>query len=343
MSAAAIEEFLSHYKTSGQLLIDSRSEGEYERGHIPGAINIPILNNEHRAIVGTIYKQKGRQEAVLKGFELSGPMFHSMMLKVRDLCKESPVMVYCWRGGMRSGILCWLLNMAGIKTTVLSGGYKRYRNWSLHQFTIDRKIIILGGRTGSGKTEMLQQLNSLGENIICLEGLASHKGSAFGALGQPEQPTQEHFENELAFLLSDIDHSKLLWLENESRNVGKIKLPDAFFDLMQRSPIIEMNVTHEIRSERILKEYGDFSKDVLAEKTMKLERRMGGENVRESVRRLNDNDMQGWLNPLLRYYDKTYSLSNDLRTPPFRLNNDVSWKEPQKEASELISKVKQYI
>ncbi|MEP7265546.1 MAG: tRNA 2-selenouridine(34) synthase MnmH, partial [Bacteroidota bacterium] len=225
MSAAVIEEFLSLYKTSGQLLIDSRSEGEFARGHIPGSLNVPILNDESRAIVGTTYKKNGRQEAVLKGLELSGPLFHSLVLKVSNLCNGSPVMVYCWRGGMRSGILCWLLNLAGIKTTVLSGGYKRYRNWSLHQFTINRKLIILGGRTGSGKTEMLQRLKDLGENMICLEGLASHKGSAFGSLGQAEQPTQEHFENELAFALSNIDDSDRLWLENESRNVGRIKIP----------------------------------------------------------------------------------------------------------------------
>ncbi|MEP7265565.1 MAG: hypothetical protein ABI772_13750, partial [Bacteroidota bacterium] len=103
------------------------------------------------------------------------------------------------------------------------------------------------------------------------------------------------------------------------------------------------NVSREIRSERILKEYGDFSKDLLAEKTMKLEKRMGGQHVREAVRRLNDNDKQGWLNLLLDYYDKSYGVSNDLRTPLIRLNTDVSWNEPQKEAEELISKVKQHI
>jgi tRNA 2-selenouridine synthase len=336
-SITLIEEFLELYKSTGRLLIDARSEGEYGKGHIPGAVNIPLLNNENRAIVGTTYKQKGRKEAVIKGFELSGPLFHSMILKVNEINDSSNVMVYCWRGGMRSAVLCWILEMAGIKTTILKGGYKQFRNWSLSQFTKDRNLVILGGKTGSGKTEMLKIIKDEGEQVVCLETLASHRGSAFGSLGQATQPSQEHFENMLAFQLGALNPERPLWLENESRNIGVIKIPDALFEQMRKALVIEMNVPRPLREARILNEYGSFSKEELNDKTIKLIKRMGGQNVKESVQRLMENNLPGWLNPLLDYYDRTYSFGNELRNPEQVVSVDVNWSVPQLEAQQLIN------
>ena len=196
-----IDDFLKLYRKKSPLLIDTRSEKEYEKAHIPGAVNIPILNNEHRHIVGTIYKEEGRQAAVMKGFELVGPLFKEKMEMALQLAEGREVFVYCWRGGMRSNILAWLLKMAGLRVTLLQGGYKAFRNYLLPILDVEYKIIILGGQTGSGKTEMLSLLKSAGEQVIDLEHLASHKGSAFGLLGMPEQPSQEQFENMLALEL----------------------------------------------------------------------------------------------------------------------------------------------
>jgi tRNA 2-selenouridine synthase len=331
------EDFLSLYKVSKPLLIDTRSEGEFARGHIPGAINIPLLNNEQRAVVGTTYKKKGRQEAVLKGFELAGPLFHKMILKVSKLSDAPEVMVYCWRGGMRSAVFCWMLNLAGYKTTVLKGGYKKYRSWCQEQFSRPYNIVVLGGKTGSGKTEMLHYLKQQGQQTICMETIASHRGSSFGALGQQPQPTQEHFENMLGFELHDIKKEAPVWLENESRNVGSIKIPDVLFERMRTSKVVEMQVARKIRIMRILKEYGAFSKEMLAENTMKLERRMGGQNVREAVKMLFNDDYDGWLNLLLEYYDRTYDYSNTQRGESLKALVEIKWQKPEEEVLALIN------
>jgi tRNA 2-selenouridine synthase len=331
-----IQEFLSAYRLSGCALIDARSEGEFRRGHIPGAVNIPLLNDAARVVVGTTYKQQGRSEAVLKGFELAGPLFHQMILQTRTLAPSNEVMVYCWRGGMRSAVFCWMLNMAGIKTTVLKGGYKSFRNWCLQQFVQPRDVVILGGKTGSGKTEMLNYIKELGEQVLCLETLARHKGSAFGSLGQEPQPTQEHFENGLAFQLGSTDRKKRLWLENESRNVGSVKIPDPLFEMMRKARVVEMNVEKSIREKRILNEYGSFGKDMLAEKTKKLEKRMGRQHVQAALKELYDDNIEQWLAYLLDYYDRTYAYSNELRDSEYHSIIDVKWIDPALEAKELI-------
>lgn len=137
-------------------------------------------------------------------------------------------MMYCWRGGMRSNISAWILTMAGYKVSLLKGGYKTYRNWALQQFILQRNIVVLGGKTGSGKTALLQLIKEKGEQVISLESLAHHKGSAYGSLGQLPQHSNEHFENLLAYQLWQTNAEELLWLENESRTIGYNKIPDSF-------------------------------------------------------------------------------------------------------------------
>ena len=319
------------------MLIDSRSEGEYEKGHLPGAVNIPLLNNENRAIIGKIFKENGRQDAVLKGFELAGPLFHQMITQTLTLTDNKEVMVYCWRGGMRSNILAWLLNMSGFNVLLLKGGYKSYRQWALQQLAITRKLIILGGKTGSGKTAMLQYIHLLGKQMICLESLANHKGSAFGSLGQLPQPTQEAFENLLAFQLAETDPTQKLWLENESRNIGFIKIPDPLFEMMRVAPVIEMDVKQVIRKERILNEYGVFTSEQLEERTRKLTKRMGGQHVKSAIEFLMEGDVQGWVLLLLNYYDKTYDHSNSQRPPEKIHTINVEWSNPDSEVLQLIA------
>ena len=298
-------DFINLFRQGKYLLLDVRSEAEFLQGHIPGAVNVPLLNNAKREEIGKVYKRKGRQEAVLKGFELVGPLFHDILLKIISLNESNEVLVYCWRGGMRSGIIGWLLTMSGIKNTLLQGGYKAYRRMVLDEFEKNRSVYILGGKTGSGKSELLSMLKSKGQQVVCLESLANHKGSAFGALGMKPQPTQEQFENLLAWELSVCNREQPLWLENESRNIGSVKIPDALFELMRKGPVAEVMVDSNERKSRILKEYGLFPVEALAEKTAKLVKRMGGQNVKAALTHLNNDDKNSWLNLLLDYYDKT--------------------------------------
>ena len=186
-------DFMNEAKDS--IVLDVRSEGEYKQGHLPGAINVPLLNNEERKIVGTTYKQVGREAAVIKGFELVGHKFADYIKLVQKLSPSKKISVYCWRGGMRSNTMGWLLQLSGFNVTVLKGGYKTFRNWALETLKEERNVVILGGKTCTGKTELLKKLKEKGEQVIDLEQLACHKGSTFGSLGQDAQPSNEHFEN----------------------------------------------------------------------------------------------------------------------------------------------------
>jgi len=238
-------EFLEAIKEEDALLLDARSPKEYKHAHIPGAVNVPLLNDAQREKVGITYKKEGRDAAVLKGFELVGPHFADIIRHVRSLGEGKAIYVYCWRGGMRSGILAWLLSTAGFRVYRLEEGYKSYRALVLETLKVPRNIIILGGKTGSGKTELLAELSHLGEQIIDLEKLANHKGSSFGALGQEPQPSNEQFENLLFTCLENLKNDQVIWLENESRSIGSVKIPDSLFDQMRVAGVVEVDVPTE--------------------------------------------------------------------------------------------------
>ena len=324
-----VDDFLVQQKIRKAVLFDTRSEKEFEKAHIPGAVSLPLLSNEHRHIIGTIYKEHGREAAVLKGFELVGPLFHEKLQIAKKLAGDQEVFLYCWRGGMRSNIMAWLFQMIGLKVTLLEHGYKSYRNHVLQIFEEEYRFLILGGMTGSGKTEVLQDLEKLNEQMIDLEHLASHKGSAFGLLGMPEQPSQEHFENLLADALFEKNKNELLWLENESRNIGKVNLPQVFYNRMKAAPIIEMEVSVEERSKRILVEYGIFAKELLAENTRRIEKRLGGQHMKQALIHLEENDLEAWLKIILNYYDKTYTFSNERRESKQMLKVPFKWTDKE--------------
>jgi len=292
-----IEEFLLKYKlTPKSVLLDTRSSAEFLKASIPGAVSLPLLDNESRAIIGTIYKKEGREAAVLKGFELEGPRFHEKIRRALELAPEKEVFIYCWRGGMRSNIMAWLLQMVGFKVTLLKGGYKTFRNWALQQFEIERKVVVLGGKTGSGKTAILERLQTLGEQVVDLEAIANHRGSAYGALGKSEQPSQEFFENLLAIRLFEIDSSIRVWMENESRLIGKVKIPNSIYNLICSSLLINIDVPILDRKKIILEDYGKFPISDLIEKTELLSKRMGPQNVKAAVIALRESNYDEWLN-----------------------------------------------
>jgi tRNA 2-selenouridine synthase len=294
-------------------ILDVRSQAEFVQGHIPGAVNLPLLNNEERSIVGTLYKQKGNNEAVVKGFELVGGKFAEYILQAKSLAVENTISVYCWRGGMRSNIMAWLLSTAGLHVNLLKGGYKTFRNEVLSSFTIQRNLLILGGKTGSGKTEMLQHLKANGEQVLDLEALAHHRGSAFGALGQIEQPSNELFENEIFMQIKNTSASRPLWIENESQLIGKNKIPDALYLQMRKAKVIEMLVPLEMRINRIVKEYACFPNDLLLEATRKLNKKLGNLRMNQAIEHLQQAQLAEWVKMMLAYYDKFYAYGMEQR------------------------------
>jgi tRNA 2-selenouridine synthase len=196
--------------SANSLMLDVRSPGEYQHAHLPGAVSLPLFTNEERKVVGTAYKQVSREKAIKYGLDFFGPKMRAMVEEVERLLKQKTkdqksetVYLYCWRGGMRSGAVAWLLDLYGFNVMVLAGGYKAFRNWVLEQLEHPYPLQVLGGYTGSGKTALLQELKNKGEAIIDLEQLANHKGSAFGKVDDGKQPTQELFENRLAIELSN--------------------------------------------------------------------------------------------------------------------------------------------
>lgn len=325
--SAEIESFIDKYEKEKLLLIDTRSENEFEHAHIPGAINIPLLKNEHRQKVGIKYKSKGREAAVALGFELVGPYFHEFIKQTGELTDRSDVLIYCWRGGMRSSIMSWILSMAGYRVTLLKGGYKSFRNFILSQFNIRRDILVLGGHTGCGKTEILNELNKCGEQVIDLENLASHRGSAFGTLGLEPQLSNEFFENQLGILWRKLDNAKPVWFEAESHTIGRIKIPDQIFNQLQNAPLIEIICSREYRKKRIMDEYGVFPKTELTECTSKLKKRLGHLRLKEALCALEEDRLNDWLDILIDYYDKTYSFSlkerSSLQRVSLKIDDDM--------------------
>jgi len=312
-----VEDYMQNVFSGNHLLLDVRSESEFFQGRIPGAVNLPLLDNEARKEVGITYKVHGRNQAVEKGFELTGEKFHTFIKTVKDYLssEQQTVLLYCWRGGMRSSIMSWLLETAGIKTILLKGGYKSYRRWALQQIEAERKLIVLGGKTGSGKTFLLNELKKSGEQVLDLEALANHRGSAFGAIGMEPQPRQEHYENLIAFEFGKTNPENILWVENESRKVGSLKIPDILFDHMLAAPLVEIVLSYEERINRIDDEYGKFAVDELKANTVKLERSLGGARMKEAIQLLEENKIREWIKQMLEYYDKTYEYGLSQRNP----------------------------
>jgi tRNA 2-selenouridine synthase len=287
-------------------LIDVRTPAEFAQGRVPGAYNIPLFSNQERIVVGTTYKQIGREEAILLGFDLTGSKWSDFIRQALEIAPEKKVAVHCWRGGMRSAAMAWALSMYGFEVYVLEGGYKRYRTWALQQFERPWNLMILGGMTGSGKTKILKRLEAANEQVIDLEDLAQHQGSSFGTMNKLVQPTQEQFENNFALQLNTCDPEKRLWVEDESVTIGKRVIPKPFWEQMRTAASICLNVPVEERVEMLVNEYGVLDKDFLIECTSRIKKRLGPEQTRDAVQAIADGRMADFIRLLLVYYDKNY-------------------------------------
>jgi len=337
-----VEKFLKESK--GHPVIDVRTPAEFEAGHIPGAYNIPLLSNEGRAVVGTLYKHEGKERAFIKALELTGPEMANFVRKAKEISQatgSSRLYVYCWRGGMRSGSMSWLFNTAGFESHTLEGGYKAYRAYIRNNISKSQNIIILGGYTGSGKTEILKEIGKRSQ-AIDLEGIAHHKGSAFGFIGQEKQPTSEHFENILGYKWLDLDISKPIWLEDESRNIGSVYLPENLYAMMRDAPVIFLDVDKEIRIKRLIKEYAVFDTALLQQALDKIYRRIGGDNHKKATEALKNRDFYTVADITLSYYDKAYlyGLNKRNKNKIFKLNIDF---DDPKKAAEMVLEYYEFI
>jgi len=374
-----LAEFLTLAKTHP--VLDVRSPGEYLHAHIPGAQSFPLFSDEERKVVGTAYKQESKQVAIKIGLNYFGVKMVEMVERVEALFKElsltksgsnkssskeinpdsktnnqtSPntessftskiVLVHCWRGGMRSAGVAWLLDLYGYQVYTLQGGYKAYRGWVLEQFEKEYPIQILGGYTGSGKTEVLKALAIKSECVIDLEGLAGHKGSTFGNMGLPTQPSQEMFENKLAQGLANecslATHTETpsnsntifetnphegitksssesiatitnpppncIWMEDESQRIGTVIIPTVLYQKMREKKVFFLDIPFESRLDYICIHYGKFPKDQLINAIIRIKKKLGGLETKTAINSLVEDDVRESFRVLLQYYDKLYN------------------------------------
>ncbi|HEY6062584.1 MAG TPA: tRNA 2-selenouridine(34) synthase MnmH [Chitinophagaceae bacterium] len=335
-----IEQFLELAKQ--YRVIDVRSPGEYKHAHIPDAHNLPLFTDDERKVVGTTYKQQSREQAIKIGLDFFGPKMRKMVEEVESIAVSSEsgvsskfdasefhsknsrlVLLYCWRGGMRSAGVAWLLDLYGFKVYTLVGGYKKFRNYVLDTFKIPFCFNILGGYTGSGKTELLKALRQKGEKVIDLEGFANHKGSAFGNIGMPNQPSQEMFENMLATELrrsvlsaelsvKDSANSPLtirhspIWLEDESQRIGLVNIPNDLWKNMRQSPVCFLDIPFEERLKHIVQEYGCLDPEKVIDAITRISQKLGNLNAKIAILLLKEGKIIESFDILLKYYDKLY-------------------------------------
>ncbi len=295
--------------------LDVRSPAEYREGHIPGALSMPLLSDTERAQTGITYKQKGRDAAVLQALIWVGPKMSGFVDQARRLSAGRPILLYCWRGGMRSHSMAWLLKQAGLEVSVLEGGY---RNWRRHIYEVMAtwgQWVVIGGPTGSGKTKLLHALKEAGEQVLDLEALANHRGSAFGALGLPPQPGNEQFISDIGWKICGMKKGRRIWVEDESSMIGSLHLPEVVVGRLSTSPFVYLQTDFEQRIRELVREYGQQTRAELEGAFRKIARKIGGQYLNLALDALNGGRLHEAASIALRYYDKAYAQSLSIRHP----------------------------
>ena len=322
-------------------VLDVRSPLEYAQAHIPGAHNISLFTDEEKKIVGTAYKQQSRETAIKIGLDFFDVKMRSIVEDAERIVSsgqltvnkkntanrqptENCILLHCWRGGMRSAGMAWVLDLYGFKVYTLAGGYKAYRNWVLEQFDKEYKFKIIGGYTGSGKTLLLHALKKEGNAIIDLERLANHKGSALGGIGQEPQAGQEMFENLLATKLAPCNQrsstndpritindqpptANYIYLEDESQRIGNLQIPMPLWNTMRKSPVLFLDIPFEERLDYLTEEYSIHPKEKLVNAVIRIQKRLGGLETKNTINFLLEDDHKEAFRILLKYYDKWYA------------------------------------
>ena len=332
---ATLQLTTDHFLAASGPILDVRSPEEYEQGHIPGAISFPLFSDDERAQVGTCYKQKSRELAVELGLDLAGPKFGEMVRTAKKIAPDRVVRVHCWRGGMRSEAIAWMLNLAGFNTTTLIGGYKAFRQWVRSTVSTPKKIVLLGGMTGTAKTDILYALKAQGEQVLDLEGYASHRGSSFGAVCLPPQPSTEHFENMVAIKWRTFDAQRPVWVEAESRSVGSCRVPPELFEQMSSAFALEITRPVSERVALLVDIYGQADRDELVAATERIRKRLGGDRTRAAIAHIQSGDLASAVAITLDYYDRAYRYGLEQRDRPVP-EVEVTGLSPEKAAQRLL-------
>lgn len=338
MAAEALQIVDFIHLSRSELIIDVRSPIEYKKGHIHGAKNIPLFEDSERAEIGTLYKQQGKETAISRGLEIVSPKMVSFVNEVKSLSKNKKVFVYCFRGGMRSNSFAWLMNTSGLKACILKGGYKAYRNYILQYFAENKNIILLGGKTGSGKTDILKELSKISTQIIDLEAIAHHKGSAFGWINEEKQNPQQIFESDLFYEFKSINQTEYVVLEDESQNIGYNKIPQALWLQMKKATIIKLEIPFELRVQKLVHDYTTVNIEALKSCVIKISQQLGTLNTKLCLNYLDEGNLSEVARLSLIYYDKAYEYSYNKKTQPvFHISSNTI------DASVNAQKVKQLL
>ncbi len=311
-------EGLEKFRKFNGPLIDVRSPSEYYKGNMPNSINIPLFDNEERSKVGTVYKNYGREKAVIQGLEFLADKIDNMVNKLFEALniykskkngsqiEEPTLKIYCARGGMRSQSISWLLEKYNQRNVTLKDGYKSYRKWALESFNQEWRINLIGGKTGTGKTKLLQLLDKNNYQVIDLEGLACHRGSTFGGIGMKEQPSNEQFENSIAEKLKGFNKGNKLFIEAESANIGRCKIPHEFFSQMKSAERIEIKKSESNRLDELIKTYSIYEEKDLMEAVLRIKKRLGPQRTKIAIESIKNKDWKSVCKSVLEYYDKCY-------------------------------------
>jgi len=288
-------------------IIDVRSPGEFVKGHVPNAVNLELFTDEERAVVGTAYKKESKERAIEIGLVYVKPKLNDFITKSLAIAPKKEVAIHCWRGGMRSNAFADHLIENGFeKVYVIEKGYKAFRNYVLQFFEQPLNLKILGGYTGTGKTEILHSLKKKGQQVIDLEGLANHRGSAFGGIDLPQQPTTEQFENNLFSIVQSFNHNMPIWVEDESRLIGQIEIPNAFYAKMREMPVYFLDVPLAERATHLVTTYSNLNQQELADAIVRISKRLGYDNAKYALEALENKNYYKVVEISLIYYDKYY-------------------------------------
>ena len=288
-------------------IIDVRSPGEFAKGNMPKAHNIELFSDEERAIVGTAYKKESKEKAITFGYKFVTPKLNNFIHRAISVAPNKEAVIHCWRGGMRSNAFANHLVENGFKKVyVIEKGYKAFRNYVLDSFEKPLHLKVLGGYTGTGKTEILHALKRKGAQVIDLEGLANHRGSAFGGIDLPKQPTTEQFENKLFSEIQNLDTTQPIWVEDESKSIGKVSIPNAFYLKMGTMPVYFLEVPFTKRVQHLVHTYANLNQQKLGEAIGKIAKRLGNDKAKLALEALEDKNYGKVVTLTLFYYDKYY-------------------------------------